>query len=157
MLNHRTPSPVSSPLLFPRRATLFCDDVNVTVGNAAIIVATTGQTYGFYLSRTPSPANLDAWTSSFWLAAGVYTLGTLGASENDCGQVDYYIDDVKVISAQDWYSASPTFMVTNTATVNVARNGNHVLKTIVNGKNGSSVSPFYRFLPTMIWFAPGSD
>ena len=96
------------------------------------------------------------WTQSFMLVAGTYTFYALGVTNTDRGIIDWYIDDVLVISGQDWYNSPAQRDITKTtSSITVTGNGRHVLKGIVNGKNGSSSN--YGVSLTTYWLVPASD
>jgi hypothetical protein len=108
--------------------------------------------YGFWGWNESSHANADSFTLGVFLAAGSYTMSVLGLAYTSRGKLDWYIDDVAVVTGQDWYDAGLTANVTKTATVAVATDGMHTLKGIVNGKNAESTD--YYYVLTKIWFRP---
>lgn len=139
---------------FPKRATLWHDEAIVTVGNALLNALNVSQIYALYVFQSTAALN-DAFTQSFWLAAGTYTFSALGVTSTTAGQIDWYIDGVKVVTLQDWYVASPAFNVVKTATVTVIGDGWHQLKGIVSAKNVSSGG--YNLNLTKYWFRPSAD
>lgn len=145
----------NNPNAMPTRATMWHDSSLVTVGNAISVVNQPSQNYGTY-SVQSTAADGDTFTQSFLLAAGTYTLKVLGYTDNNRGKIDWYIDDTIVVSGQDWYSANGTLNVfKQDGSISVVGNGRHVLKGVVNGKNGSS-SGYYICLTNVV-LIPGSD
>jgi hypothetical protein len=128
-------------------------DSLVTVGNAL----TTGSVTGFWgrIWYQNTPANGDTFTHSFMLKAGTYTLYVQGKTATNCGLIDWYIDDTKVVSLQDWYGSSTDEVVKTAASLTVTGDGRHVLKGVINGKNASA-SDYYMQLQSY-WFVPASD
>jgi hypothetical protein len=139
---------------YPRRATIWADELTVLAGNALTVSAQTAQTHDLLAFRT-FPAAGDSETGSFFLAAGTYTLSILTQKNNDRGIADWYIDDVKVISGQDRYNATLVVNFVYTQTVTIATSGNHILKMVVTGKNAAS-SNFYCG-NTKMWLKPSVD
>lgn len=138
---------------YPSRATLWHDESLVVTGNAISKSLQTAQYYNI-ASMQSIAANGDTFTTGFMLKAGTYSFGALGIQHTDRGLIDWYIDNVKVVSLQDWYGAT-TYNTEKTASVTVVGNGYHVLKGIVNGKNASS-SGYYIQL-TKMYFRPATD
>ena len=139
----------------PKRATMWHEESTVVAGNALARTIQTSAAYNYVMSQN-TPAINDEFTNSFVVGEGTYTLYLLGATGASDGQVDWYVDDVLVASAQDWYSASPTYNQQKTvADVVIAEGGYHVLRGIVAGKNASSSN--YRLLLTKMWLAQASD
>ncbi len=101
-------------------------------------------------------ADADWFTTSFMLQKGTYTLKILGITSNAGGKVDTYLDDVLIVSADDWYSAGTVYNVIKShAAIAVTYDGYHKLKFLVNGKNGAS-SNFY-FITTKAWMYQATD
>ena len=147
------PKAGGSPM--PTRATMWHDASIVTAGNAIVITHDALQNYSLF-SQQPNAADGDTFTQSFLLAAGTYTLAVLGQTNNSKGRIDWYIDNVKVVSLQDWYSAGVVYnVVQSVASITVTGSGRHVLKGVINGHNGSSSN--YWMLLTKIWLVPASD
>ena len=141
---------------YPTRATMWHDEALVTSGSALTLQIDTAQAYATdTINATPS--NGDTFTQSFMLSSGSYTFTVLGISANNRGKLDWYIDNTLVVSGQDWYSVNPTRNVLKTASVTVIGNGRHVLKGVINGKNGSAVYSYYLISLTKYWFTPSSD
>ena len=139
----------------PTRAVMWHEESTVVAGDALARTIETSAAYN-YVMRQSSAAINDEFTNSFVVGEGTYTLYLLGATSAASGQVDWYVDDVLVASAQDWYSAEPAYNQTKTvADVVIAEGGYHVLKGIVAGKNASSSN--YRLLLTKMWLAQASD
>jgi hypothetical protein len=139
----------------PTRATLWHDEATVVAGNAIAITFNTSQLYNALHNQNPA-ADGGAFTQTVVLAEGTYSFYALGRTGSGLGRLDWYIDDVKVISAQDWYAASITYNVIQTATdIVIAEGGRHVLKGVVNGKHVSSTG--YAIYLTKYWFKQASD
>jgi hypothetical protein len=145
-----------STAVYGQRADLWHEDSIVISGSPNTPEVNANQYYNMD-SRQYLPNNGDTFTQSFMLASGTYTLSVEGTSNTTRGLIDWYIDNVKVVSLQDWYSASAGYNVVKTASVTVTGNGRHVLKGIINGHNASSVSPYYYAVLTKYWFSPSSD
>jgi len=141
--------------LLPTRVTMWHDESTVTAGNAIANVVDTGSRYCTY-SNQNTAADGDTFTQSFLLAAGTYSLCVLGSTFTSRGKIDWYIDDVKVVSLQDWYAASLGINTIKTVgSIAVVGNGRHVLKGVINGKHASSSS--YFMLLQKMWFYPATD
>jgi len=139
----------------PKRATMWHEESTVVAGNALARTIQTSAAYNYVMAQN-TPAINDEFTNSFVVGEGTYTLYLLGATGASDGRVDWYVDDVLVASAQDWYSASPAYNKLKTvADVVIAEGGYHVLKGIVAGKNASSSN--YRLMLTKMWLAQASD
>lgn len=143
----------TSPPKYPIRATIWADELLKTNGAADIYYLHSQDAY--YHTRQSPGTNGDVWTTSFMLAAGTYTLYTLGFTNSNEGKLDYSIDGVSAISGQDWYSAGATYMVIKSGSVTVVGNGRHKLQMTVNGKNGSSSSYYMQLIK--FWIVPSSD
>lgn len=139
--------------IYPTRAEMLHENSIVTVGNGISLTHNAVHDYGVFAFQNTS-ANGDTFTHSFLLAAGTYTLSALGVTDNYIGKIDWYIDDVKVVSLQDWYSENLTLNVRKAVGgISVSGNGRHVLKGVVNGKTGSD----YFILLTRMSLIPASD
>lgn len=139
---------------YPKRATLWHDEALVVVGTTLLTLVNASQKYYTYTQLT-TPADGDSWTQGFFLAAGSYTLSFLYVQGTSGGKVDWYIDDLLVVSQLECYAAATTWNVLQTASVSVLTSGAHVLKGIVNGKHASSAGYFAQF--TKMWLAPSAD
>src|SRR5438132_1737917 len=87
----------------PIRAVMWHDESLVTAGTALSIAVDTAHVYNAQFFQG-TPANGDTFTQGFYLKAGTYTFAALGITSTDRGLIDWYIDNVKVVSLQDWYS-----------------------------------------------------
>jgi hypothetical protein len=142
---------------YRRRATMWHDGMTVITGTAKAKTYIASTNVINYVVQGP-PANGDSFSNSFFLKAGTYSFYVLGYTNSNCGLIDWYVDGVKVISLQDWYSASLTYGVTQQVdSITITGDGYHKLVGTVNGKNGSSVSPYYYVGLLKYWFAPSSD
>jgi hypothetical protein len=138
----------------PTRATMWHDECLVTAGNAISTAVDTAHVYNAQFFQSAA-ANGDTFTNGFFLKAGTYTFSALGITSTDRGLIDWYIDNVKVVSLQDWYAAATTRNVIKTASVTVTGDGYHVLKGVVNGKNAASTS--FIMVLTKYWFKSATD
>jgi hypothetical protein len=142
--------------IWPTRATFWHDESTITVGNGFATSYWTLWDHPYGWSKYQNAAaDGDTFTHSFSMKAGTYTLSVLATTGATRGKVDWYIDDVKVVTGQDWYSGSTVGDVTKTASVTVTGNGRHVLKAVINGQHASSSG--YLFNATKFWLAPSSD
>jgi len=140
----------------PKRWTMLHDEANVLAGNGLVLTSSASQFMNGYTSQVTAALN-DAFTHSVELEAGTYTFSVLGVISTTAGQIDWYIDNVKVITLQDWYTAAPAFNTIKTASVSVTTSGYHQIKGIVAGRNASNLTPFYNMFLTKYWFRPSAD
>lgn len=157
-LSAATAGPSATNSIYPQRAVMWHEEVNIVSGNALGVESWSydvNQDYIYCPLQHPD-ANGDTFTQSFMIAAGTYDLYILGAGDSNNGLVDWYVDDVLIASGQDWYTAGPTYNIVKTVTdVVITGNGRHVLKGIINGKNVSSTE---YYLPlSKYWFEPAND
>lgn len=139
----------------PTRATMWHDEATVITGNALARLVVNTHAYNV-VSYQNASANGDTFTHGFQVGEGTYTLTVLGRHLTSAGRVDWYVDDVLVASAQDWYAGSAAPNITKTvADIVIAEGGWHVLKGVVNGKNGSSSG--YDLQLTKYWLKQASD
>lgn len=139
----------------PKRATMWHDEATVITGNALARLVVNTHAYNV-VSYQNASANGDTFTHGFQVGEGTYTLTVLGRHLTSAGRVDWYVDDVLVASAQDWYAGSAAPNITKTvADIVIAEGGWHVLKGVVNGKNGSSSG--YDLQLTKYWLKQASD
>ena len=142
-------------MIYPSRATMWHDEALVIVGGGSIYSAhDSGQDYAKY-ARITTHANGDEFTNGFMLEAGTYTFSVLGYTDTNLGKLDWYIDDVLVVTGEDWYGSSVNNVLKTHASITVTGSGRHVLRGVTNGKNGSS-SNYYIEL-TKYWFTSASD
>ena len=140
----------------PIRATMFHDEATALAGNAIAITVSTTQPYNYYAAQSTAAQN-DAFTQSFYLAAGTYTFSVLGVTAVNCAQVDWYLDGTRFVTAQDWYSGSSVFnVIKTTSSVTVATTGRHQLKGIAATRNGSNTTGWFLDL-TKYWFNQSAD
>lgn len=138
---------------YPQRATMLHDEATVIHGNAIIseVQPNRYQTYSYQ----GTAANGNSFSNSFFLKAGAYTFFILGSTRTTAGKIDWYIDGVKVVSLQDWYSDPAVLNVVKTASVTVTGDGYHQLIGTVNGKHASSGGYYTVF--TKYWLKPVAD
>lgn len=139
----------------PRRATLWHDEDTVLTGNNLVYTIDTSQAFNFEAEQSPA-ADGDSFQQGFYLQEGTYTMYVLGRTRSSSGKIDWYLDDTLIVSGQDWYSsAGASNVVMSSSGISVVGSGRHILKGVVNGKNGSSSG--YRITITKVWFVPASD
>lgn len=118
---------------YPEQAILWhCDSIGITGSNLRIKHECDAmcRTYTY---QNPA-ANGDTFRQSFILQAGTYLFEVLGYEDCDSGKIDWYIDDVLMISGQDWFNLSADFTY-KSVEVRITNSGEHILKGVVNGKN----------------------
>lgn len=140
---------------FPTRVTLWHDEATVTSGNALSLSLGTSQYYnGAYFQNTD--ADGDTFTQTFILLEGTYDFYVFGRTGPGLGKIDWYVDEEKVVDAQDWYAGSIGYNVTKATTdIEIIGSGRHVLKGVVNGKNSSSTG--YAIYLNKYWFKQTTD
>lgn len=139
----------------PTRATMWHEEATVIAGNALAVDISTGAYCNGWWWQSAA-ANGDAFTQTFVLAEGTYTFYALGRNHTSGGRIDWYIDDVAIATAQDWYAGSVApNVVKSVPSVVIAEGGRHVLKGVINGKNGSSGG--YAMYLTKYWLKQASD
>jgi hypothetical protein len=132
------------------------EEMTVITGAARVVTVDTGQVRNLYVSQTA--ANGNSCSHGVFLSAGTFNFFNRGQTATSFGLVDWYIDGIKFVSLQDWYSASTVKNVNTPGgpyTVTVATAGWHRITATVNGKNASSSN--YGFRLTDAWFAPATD
>lgn len=140
-------------LHWPRRAIVLCR-WNTAITGALTQIHDATQDFG-YMVQTDNTDGSE-WSNGFLLRPGTYTMSVLGMTQGNFGKIDFYIDDVAVVTGQDWYSAGTVQNVSKTATVQITGpSPYHVLRGKTNGKNASS-SAFFTLL-TAIAFYPATD
>lgn len=148
----------TSAVALPQRASLSMLEITSTAGTYTITPTVATGMYMNFLTKQASAADAadgDAFSLSFWLKAGTYTMSVLGQHEVNNGKIDWKIDGSTVVSGQDWYAAATANNIIKTASVTVSGNGYHKLDGVINGKNASSSDFLFRL--TWIWFKPASD
>lgn len=137
-------------LRYPTHATMFHPESVVIVGAGLVSANSTLQKFDLFAFQSPG-SDGDSFEQSFFLKAGSYVFSVLGLGFTNRGLVDWYIDDVMIVSGQDWYASSLSYNVIKAASdISVALNGLHTLKAVINGKNPLS-SGYYLYL-TNYWF-----
>ena len=141
--------------LWPQRATMWHDESTVTNGNPLFAAYMQYENHAF-TAYQEEPADGDAFTSSFVLKAGTYNFYVLGVTDSDQGKTDWYIDNVLIVTGQDWYSPTQVFnSVKTVADVVITGDGYHLLKCVMNGKNQES-SDYYN-QKSKFWLKPTAD
>ncbi len=141
----------------PLRATMFHYNSKVTNGNPLTVAILNTQPHNFTYWQSAA-ADADAFTQSFPLANGSYTMFVLGQTRTSGGKIDWDLDGTGIATGQDWYSGANTADVTKSVgsiTVAATDGGRHVLTGTVNGKNASSSA--FQIRLTAIWFVPSAD
>lgn len=137
-----TKVPNVTAVYFPQlttRCTMWHKSADVLAGNALSTTIDTAMAYTHFTAQTAA-ANGDTFTNSFFVQHGTYYLSVLGNTDPNAGKIDWYVDNVLVLSGQDWYAAVG---VKNTVQrfitpFTIAADGYHVIKGVINGKNASS-------------------
>jgi hypothetical protein len=139
--------------VFPQTASMWHRD---SLTNGYAMGEQSGIDGAFYeYAIQPSAADGNEFYQSFLLEAGTYTFHVLGVEDVDCPLLDWYLDNVLIVSGQDWYEVSQTTDATfNTASVIVTGSKRHLLKGVVNGKNEDSTGYWVRLV--RYWFTPAS-
>jgi len=131
---------ISEPVFsYPTSVVMFHLYAVVLVGGALLPNQTALMDFAERPYQSP-PGNGDSFQQAFYLAGGTYTFTVMGEEDANCGRLDWYIDNVKVVSLQDWYAAVDAKNVVKTAVVTVVGNGRHTLRGVVNDKNGASTN-----------------
>lgn len=139
----------------PKRCTMLHDEASARLGNNIAVTIATGQLHNFYAAQSPAAQN-DAFTHSFFLAAGIYTFSVLGQTGANRAKCDWYVNEELLVSAQDWYNATTVANVVKTAVITIKGDGYHVLKGSAATRNASNTTGW--LLPfTKYWFTPISD
>lgn len=133
--------------------TMWHDQSIKTVGNSFSTSIDAAQAYGHVRSQSAA-ANGDTWTNAFVCLADTYTFSFLSSTDSNRGKMDFYVDNVQIGTIQDFYSASLAENVILTIASISVTDGYHVLKGVVNGKNGSSSG--YTIALTKIWLLPSA-
>jgi hypothetical protein len=129
---------ISDPgLVYPLSWVGFHRYARVLLGNALVILNTDQEDFSFSAYQNPA-ANGQSFAHQVDIAPGAYTLAIVGMTGSNSGKIDWYIDDVLVVSGQDWYNAAQQYNIVKTAAVTVYGVRQHVLRGVVNGKNGAS-------------------
>jgi len=140
---------------FPIRAEAWHRNDTVVVGNALTVTYSSVARFGHFAEQDPG-ADGDSFEQSIILAAGTYTMYTIGRSDNQSGKLDWSLNGTIFEAGQNWYSAAPTANVIKTvASVVVVASGRHTLNGTVNGKDGSSGT--YHMHLTRTWLVPAED
>lgn len=148
-------SPTSLSIDYPTGSRMWHDECLITVGNPLSITIDATHRYGWYGFQSTA-ANGDTFTNRFLLKAGTYTFYALGRKGTGAGKIDWYVDNILIQSAQDWYNAAAANnTVLSVSNVIINTSGLHVLKGVVNGKNASSSG--FAINLTKYWFVPASD
>jgi hypothetical protein len=140
---------------FPRQAIVSARNFRQPVGTPGISTQIYANQINNVMYYTTTPANNDEFTFNVWLEDGTYTLDAIGVTANNRGKIDWYVDGVLAISAQDWYAASLTYNVAKTGSITIIGNGMHVIKGKINGKNASSSSYYWALTEVSIY--PSAD
>ncbi len=104
------------------------------------------------VSYQSPPAINDSFTNGFFLQAGIYSITFEGAVATNAGSIDWYLDDVKVISAQSWNGGSYAAAQKLVTGIVVKTSGYHVLRGVQ-----ITASPNDYFFLSQIDFAPQYD
>ena len=140
---------------YPKRKTMWHDESIVMVGNALTKTHNANANYAVNSFQNVS-ANNDSFTNGCYLRAGTYTFYVLGTLMTSGGIIDWTLDGVEIVAAQDWYNNPNVFNTEKSdAGVVVAFDGWHTLRSTVDGKNGASTG--HDIILTKFWFEPAAD
>jgi hypothetical protein len=143
-----------STAIYPTRGTMWHYQSLILSGSPLQLSTSASSFFNLYAFQGPPFFNGDTFTNSFMLAPGNYTFSVMGVLGTNIGIVDWYLDNVKTVT-QDWYSAATTFNTIKTAPVTIVGSGQHVLKGIINGKNGASTD--FALALNVMYFTPATD
>lgn len=135
-----------------RNPVMWHDQSIATVGNSFSYSLDYFQFFGV-IAQQLTAANGDTFKNSFVCAPGTYVLNLLTKLDNYCGILDVYVDNV-LKGSFDLYSAGGVQNTIKTTSSFSLAGGYHVLKGVVNGKNGSSVG--YSVLMTRMYLTPSA-
>lgn len=138
---------------YPGRRTMPHDESTVLVGNQLVSAIDAGQ-YDNRLSNQNPGQDGDVFTQSIVLAAGSYSFHVLGKQDQDCGIIDWTLDEFVIGLGQDWYGA-PTNNVEKILDIILPIDRNYVLKGTINGKNIASNG--WQMYLTKMWFKQAVD
>ncbi len=125
----------------PKRASLFFEDFRQVSGAGHVTQTNGSQVFNEYAADNAGN-NGDAWEASVFVQAGTYTFEALGFTGPNCGIADWKLDGANFLTGQDWYTAGNVFNVKKTGSLVIPTAGKHILRPVVNGKNGSSSDYF---------------
>ena len=138
-----------------KRVTMWHDESIVTAGNALAKIHNANANYAVNSYQNASADN-DSFTNGCYLRAGTYTFYVLGTLMTSGGIIDWTLDGVEIVAAQDWYNNPNVFNTEKSdAGVVVAFDGWHTLRSTVDGKNGASTG--HDIILTKFWFEPAAD
>jgi len=136
----------SMTIQYPKSATFWHEQATILTGSALVVSSLASAPYNvpnsFYniISYQGSAANGDSFEQPFLIDAGDYEFKVLGALNSSHGKLDWYLDDevTPFVSGQDWYSGALVANTIKSGSVTITEGGLHVLKGVVNGRNGSN-------------------
>lgn len=142
------PTPIA--LRYPTHATLWHDEVAIISGSPLFLWVDAYNAYNLSVFQEPC-SDGDTFSISLFLKAGTYTLNFLGWTGTNRGKIDWYLDNVKIITGQDWYAADAAVnTIFSTSNIVITTNGLHTIRGIVNGKNPASTDYYINL--TKYWF-----
>jgi hypothetical protein len=141
---------------FSKRDFSFHTMATVVTGNALNRTVNTNQAFNS-LTYQNTAANGDVFTNGLELRPGTYSFYVLGAKTNISGIIDWYLDDVAIVTGQDWYNVAAAVynQLVSVASIAVGNTRYHTLRGVINGKNASSTD--YFMLLTAYWFSQAAD
>lgn len=119
---------------------LFWDEAIVVSGGSVGISQNGVFTYGYIAGQGGSPANGDSLKWIRQLKAGTYTIQFLCYLNSNQGKVDIALNGGSPVATFDTYAGSSgsTNIYQSVTGVTVGTDGEYVITSTVNGKNGSS-------------------
>jgi hypothetical protein len=125
--------------------TIWTDEGDVISGNALVFYTNQNQPYCTTQYQNV-PANGDTREWKFWIPESTsWTLYVLYVKQFNCGMVDFYIDGSLVSTGLDGYDPGLVWAQYASLWTGTLSEGQHTLRSVVNGKNGSS-SDYYFFV-----------
>lgn len=117
----------------------------VTAGSCTLTTTfNASQILAFYGNTVAPIANGDEVSFYVPLKAGTYAFECWFTKNTNRGKVDIYLDGATFVTGIDLYAASATYnSVTNVTGLTVTGDGLHTITFKMNGKNGSSATPYY--------------
>jgi len=89
------------------------------------------------LFANSTTADADEFSVNFYCPAGTYTIRFNALQSTNQGIVDIYLDGSE-IDSQDLYAGSASYIYIHEITGRVLTEGEHTLRFVIDGKNGSS-------------------
>ena len=135
---------ITSPLvLYPQSVVIFSTNLFVIQGcGGSLEVNAAGSTSAAYNTEAiqTTPGIGDVIGTHIFCHSGIYDFIHMGATFSNRGILGYELDGIRFLTGQDWYSSGAVYNVKKTGEVSIANPGTHLLRIMVESKNGSSSS-----------------